>query len=168
MTSASFTYWEDGGVWVGFLDEHPDFLTHGESLADLIKHLHDLRQDLDAGVTPPRGAKPVSCADQPWSPHSKLRDAELPTAAPVPKFACPKCKRAILNRAYQKCEHCGADLPPELLFTKHELATNWDEQFMDPYETGKVWDEYRGCWTKINPPALAPYSKKNPYVKRQP
>jgi len=52
MTSLAFTYWEDAGQWIGYLDEFPDYLTQGESLADLKSHLIDLHKDLLSGEIP--------------------------------------------------------------------------------------------------------------------
>ena len=52
MTSAGFTYWEDQGMWLGYLDEFPDYLTQGTSLADLKEHLLDLYTDLTSGAVP--------------------------------------------------------------------------------------------------------------------
>ena len=47
-----FTYWQDGGFWVGYLDEYPDYLTQGISLDDLKEHLADLHRELASGVIP--------------------------------------------------------------------------------------------------------------------
>ena len=52
MTSQAFTYWQDGGAWLGFLDEFPDYLTQGESLEDLKAHLASLYEDLASGEIP--------------------------------------------------------------------------------------------------------------------
>ena len=47
-----FTYWQDGGFWVGHLDEFPDYLTQGSSLEDLKEHLADLHRELTSGTIP--------------------------------------------------------------------------------------------------------------------
>ena len=52
MPANGFTYWQDGKDWLGYLDELPDYVTQGESLADLKEHLLDLRQDLLSGNIP--------------------------------------------------------------------------------------------------------------------
>ncbi len=48
----SFTYWQQDGAWLGFLEEYPDYWTQGESLEDLKEHLLDLYRDLTSGVVP--------------------------------------------------------------------------------------------------------------------
>jgi hypothetical protein len=52
MKSTGFTYWQDGEYFVGHLDEFPDYLTQGVSLADLKAHLLDLHRDLSSGAIP--------------------------------------------------------------------------------------------------------------------
>ncbi len=48
----SFTYWQDGVWFIGYLDEYPDYQTQGESLEDLKEHLLDLYQDLSTDAVP--------------------------------------------------------------------------------------------------------------------
>ena len=50
--TTSFTYWQDGDAWLGYLDEFPDYWTQGESLDDLKAHLADLHADLSGGLIP--------------------------------------------------------------------------------------------------------------------
>ena len=52
MKKTEFTYWQDGGAWLGYLDEFPDYLTQGESFEDLKAHLADLYRDLASGEIP--------------------------------------------------------------------------------------------------------------------
>ena len=52
MAFIGFTYWQDGGVWLGYLDQYPDYMTQGTSLEDLKEHLADLYTDLSSGVIP--------------------------------------------------------------------------------------------------------------------
>ena len=39
-------------MWLGYLDEYPDYLTQGTSLDDLKEHLLDLYRDLVSGSIP--------------------------------------------------------------------------------------------------------------------
>jgi hypothetical protein len=34
--------WQDGEMWLGYFEEFPDYLTRGESLAELEENLRDL------------------------------------------------------------------------------------------------------------------------------
>lgn len=45
-------YWQDGEMWLGYLDQYPDYMTQGTSLEDLKEHLLDLYKDLSSGATP--------------------------------------------------------------------------------------------------------------------
>ena len=48
--TAKFVYWHEDGVWIGYLQDYPDYWTQGETLTDLKEHLRDLHHDLSAGV----------------------------------------------------------------------------------------------------------------------
>ena len=52
MKTLSFTYWQDGDDWIGYLDEFPDYSTQGSSFEDLREHLADLYRDLSSGAIP--------------------------------------------------------------------------------------------------------------------
>lgn len=52
MQSVGFTFWEDGGMWLGYLDDYPEYATQGTSLDDLREHLLDLHRDLSSGAIP--------------------------------------------------------------------------------------------------------------------
>ena len=47
-----YVYWQDGPVWLGYLEDFPDYLTQGESIEDLEEHLRDLLVDLNSGEIP--------------------------------------------------------------------------------------------------------------------
>ena len=52
MKVLRFIHWQDGQVWLGYLEEYPDYMTQGESLEDLREHLRDLYADLAGGQIP--------------------------------------------------------------------------------------------------------------------
>lgn len=52
MSSARFVHWQDGEVWLGHFEEFPDYLTQGETLAELEDNLRDLYRDLTSGQVP--------------------------------------------------------------------------------------------------------------------
>ena len=39
-------------MWLGYLDEYPDYMTQGTSLDDLKEHLLDLFKELSSGSIP--------------------------------------------------------------------------------------------------------------------
>ncbi len=52
MQSVKFVYWEEDGVWIGYLQDYPDYRTQGESFDDLKEHLVDLYRDVSGGHVP--------------------------------------------------------------------------------------------------------------------
>ena len=52
MASIGFTYWQDEDMWLGYLDEFPEYMTQGLSMDDLKEHLLDLYRDLSSGAIP--------------------------------------------------------------------------------------------------------------------
>jgi hypothetical protein len=52
MKNIGFNYWQEGNMWLGYLDEYPDYMTEGTSLDDLKEHLVDLYKDLSSGAIP--------------------------------------------------------------------------------------------------------------------
>jgi hypothetical protein len=52
VKTTSFTYWQDGDAWLGYLDEFPDYRTQGASFEDLKEHLASLHDDLTSGSIP--------------------------------------------------------------------------------------------------------------------
>ena len=49
MESLKFVYWQDGNVWLGYLQEYPDYWTQGDTFEDLQVHLKDLYRDISSG-----------------------------------------------------------------------------------------------------------------------
>ena len=39
-------------MWLGYLEEYPDYMTQGRSLKDLEEHLRDLHKELTRGAIP--------------------------------------------------------------------------------------------------------------------
>jgi hypothetical protein len=52
MTTAKFTYWQDGNYFLGFLNEYPDYRTQGMPKQELVSNLRDLLTDLEPGEGP--------------------------------------------------------------------------------------------------------------------
>ena len=52
MQTAKFVFWEDGGFFVGYFLDYPDYWTQGTTFDDLKDHLLDLYRDLTSGQIP--------------------------------------------------------------------------------------------------------------------
>ena len=52
MHSIRYTYWQDDDMWLGYLEDYPDYMTQGESLEELQDNLKDLYEDLSGGHIP--------------------------------------------------------------------------------------------------------------------
>lgn len=47
--SLSFTYWqEQDGMWLGYMNDYPDYMTEGRTFEDLKRMLLSLRSDIEA------------------------------------------------------------------------------------------------------------------------
>jgi predicted RNase H-like HicB family nuclease len=52
MQATRYVYWQDGDMWLGYLEEYPDYMTQGETLDELQLNLRDIYQDLTSGNIP--------------------------------------------------------------------------------------------------------------------
>ncbi|MGD0281988.1 MAG: type II toxin-antitoxin system HicB family antitoxin [Dissulfurispiraceae bacterium] len=52
METTRFIHWRDGDMWLGYLEEYPDYMTQGESFEELKENLRDLHKDLTSGAIP--------------------------------------------------------------------------------------------------------------------
>ncbi len=47
-----YIHWQDASMFLGYLEDYPDYLTQGESEDDLKENLIDLYNDLRSGQLP--------------------------------------------------------------------------------------------------------------------
>jgi predicted RNase H-like HicB family nuclease len=47
-----FTYYKEDEMWIGWLEEYPDYRTQGESLPELKENLQDIYSELTSGNIP--------------------------------------------------------------------------------------------------------------------
>jgi predicted RNase H-like HicB family nuclease len=52
METKKFVYWQEETMWVGYMEEYPDYMTQGESLEELKENLKDIYKDLSGGAIP--------------------------------------------------------------------------------------------------------------------
>ncbi|MBI4674389.1 MAG: hypothetical protein HY741_22320 [Chloroflexi bacterium] len=46
MTAIKYVYWQDEDMWIGYLEEYPDYWTQGETLEELEENLRDIAREL--------------------------------------------------------------------------------------------------------------------------
>lgn len=49
MQTVKFVHWQDGDMFLGYLQDYPDYWTQGETLEELKENLIDLFKDLTSG-----------------------------------------------------------------------------------------------------------------------
>lgn len=52
MKTKKFVYWQDEDMWIGYLEEYPDYKTQGETFEELKENLKDVYQELISGTIP--------------------------------------------------------------------------------------------------------------------
>jgi hypothetical protein len=52
MAMVRYVYWQDDGMWLGYIEEFPDYMTQGETLEELQENLKDIYLDLTGGKVP--------------------------------------------------------------------------------------------------------------------
>jgi len=50
MEKKKFIYYQEDEMWIGWLEEFPDYRTQGETLAELEENLKDIYEELSARV----------------------------------------------------------------------------------------------------------------------
>ncbi len=52
MEKKRYIYWKDGDMWLGYLEEYPDYMTQGETPEELQENLKDIYKELESGNIP--------------------------------------------------------------------------------------------------------------------
>ena len=52
METKKFVYWQEEKMWVGYMEEYPDYMTQGETLDELKENLRDIYKELTTGTIP--------------------------------------------------------------------------------------------------------------------
>ena len=52
MSLKKYVYWQDEEMWLGYLEECPDYMSQGETIQELEDNLRDILRELGAGSIP--------------------------------------------------------------------------------------------------------------------
>jgi len=52
MKAIKYIYWQDEDMWLGYLEEYPDYWTQGETIEELKENLRDIYRELTSGSIP--------------------------------------------------------------------------------------------------------------------
>jgi predicted RNase H-like HicB family nuclease len=52
MEKKKYVFWQDDNMWLGYLEEYPDYMTQGETLEELKENLRDIYKELTSGTIP--------------------------------------------------------------------------------------------------------------------
>ena len=52
MEKKKYVYWKEDDMWLGYLEEYPDYMTQGQTLDELRDNLRDILKDLGGGKIP--------------------------------------------------------------------------------------------------------------------
>ncbi len=52
MKAIKYVYWQDENMWLGYLEEYPDYWTQGETIEELEENLRDIHRELTSGSVP--------------------------------------------------------------------------------------------------------------------
>ena len=67
MMLLKYRYWQDDEMWLGYLEEYPDYMTQGENMEELLENLKDIYQELISDSIPsvrPLGIVSVNAVDR--------------------------------------------------------------------------------------------------------
>jgi len=52
MKKVKYVYYKESDMWVGYLEQYPDYMTQGETIEELEENLTDIYKELDSGAIP--------------------------------------------------------------------------------------------------------------------
>jgi len=52
MEKKRYIYWKDDDMWLGYLEEYPDYMTQGETAEELQENLKDIYKELESENIP--------------------------------------------------------------------------------------------------------------------
>ncbi len=52
MKKVRFVHWQDDDMWLGYLEDYPDYMTQGATLQELKENLKEIYNELTGGYIP--------------------------------------------------------------------------------------------------------------------
>lgn len=52
MTKTKIVYWKEDDMWLGYLEQHPDYWTQGVDFDELKENLIDIYKEIESGTIP--------------------------------------------------------------------------------------------------------------------
>ena len=52
MEKLKYIYWQEDRMWLGYLEDYPDYMTQGETVEELQDNLRDIYKELTSGTIP--------------------------------------------------------------------------------------------------------------------
>ncbi len=52
MNTIKIVYWQDEGMWIGHLQDYPDYMTQGKTMEELMENLKDIHTDITGNRIP--------------------------------------------------------------------------------------------------------------------
>jgi len=52
MEAKRYVYWQEDDMWIGYLEDYPDYMTQGETIEELKGNLRDIYEELTSGAIP--------------------------------------------------------------------------------------------------------------------
>jgi predicted RNase H-like HicB family nuclease len=52
MPTTKYVYWKEEDMWLGYIEDYPDYMTQGESINELEENLKDIYKELTGGKIP--------------------------------------------------------------------------------------------------------------------
>ena len=52
METIKFIYYQEDSIWIGWLEEYPDYRTQGTTIEELKENLKDIYEDINTGKIP--------------------------------------------------------------------------------------------------------------------
>ena len=52
METKKYVHWQENDMWLGYLEEYPDYITQGVTLEELKENLKNIYKELSSGSIP--------------------------------------------------------------------------------------------------------------------